>query len=337
VSGPETEHAGDSPEPPRTALRGRAFGAAKGLGALVGLALTVTMVVKLGPREIAGAMRPALVTLPACFACEALRVLFEALATRAGLGPWAKRVPFTRLYAMHVVTYAVGQVLPLPRPAAEATKAALLRPHGVPLSASVSSGATLQAATLVGVGTMSGVCALFVARVPGVPLAAILLGNMAMLLGLGIGLRALARSATVTSRAARSLPKLAHAIAAFREESLRGPLVPVVPSFYLTAAMVLNVVELAIVGHAMGAGGGLAGAFAAFGVQIVAATAGVLVPGQLGAREAAFSLAAGALGTTPLLAVGISTFTHGVQLAVALVGFVVLLALRPARPAPSPA
>jgi hypothetical protein len=92
--------------------------------------------------------------------------------------------------------------------------------------------------------------------------------------------------------------------------------------------MLLNVVELAVVGHAMGVAAGLRSAFAAFGAQLVAATVAVAVPGQVGAREAAFSLAAGALGTTALLAAGISTFTHGVQLVVAMVGFVVLFALR---------
>lgn len=306
--------------------------AVKSFGALVGLGLTALMVAELGPRALADAMRPALVTLPACFACEAARVLLETFATRAALGPWAKRVPFARLYAMHFVTYAVGQVLPMPRPAAEATKAALLKPYGVPLSASVSSGATLQAATFVAVGTMSTVCALFVAPVAGVPLRAILLVNTALLLGLGVGMRALARSEAVTGAVAGRFPRFTLQIAAFREESLRGPLVPMVPSVLLAMGMALNVLELAIVGHAMGARGGIAGAFAAFGAQIVAATVAVFVPGQLGAREATFSLAAGAFGTTALLAVGISTFTHGVQLVSALFGFAVLLVLRAGKP-----
>lgn len=317
-----------APSREEIARRARLFGIVKAVGALVGLGLTALMVDELGPRALAESMRPALATLPWCFACEAARILFEALATRSALGPWARHVPFPRLYAMHVVTYAVGQVLPMPRPAAEATKAALLRPHGVPLSASISTGATLQAATFVSVATMSLVSAGFVAPTPGVPLRGILLANAALLASLGTGLRALARAPGLASRLARRLPRHAAAIEAFREESARGPLVPLVPALFLVASMALNVVELWLVGRGVGARGGLAGAFAAFGAQIVAATVAVAVPGQVGAREATFRLAAGALGTTALLAVAISAFTHGVQLTVALVGFAVLLVLR---------
>ena len=124
------------------------------------------------------------------------------------------------------------------------------------------------------------------------------------------------------------MKRLEAPLAALHAESLRGPLISPVPAAFLALGMGLNIAELAAVGQAMGVSGGLSSAFAAFGAQIVAATLAVAVPGQVGAREATFSLAAGALGTTPLLAAGISTFTHGVQLTVALFGFAVLLALR---------
>ena len=281
-------------------------------------------------------MAPALVTLPICFGCEVGRIALETLATRSALGPWAERVPFLHLYRIHVVTYAVAQVLPMPRPAAEATKAALLAPYGVPVPAAASSGAALQSATFLSVAAMSTLCAGFVGPSSGVPLRAVLLANAGLLLGLGVGLRALVRSERVTRWLGRRVRKLEVPLAVVHRESLRGPLVSLAPAAFLAAGMLLNVAELAVVGRAMGLGGGLSGAFAAFGAQLVAATVAVAVPGQVGAREAAFSLAAGALGTTALLAAGISTFTHGVQLAVAMVGFLVLLALRAGSARPGP-
>lgn len=302
--------------------------AIKILGALAGLAITAFMVAELGLRELGRAMAPALVTLPICFACEIARIGLETLATRSALGPWAERVTFGQLYRIHVVTYAVAQVLPMPRPAAEATKAALLAPYGVPIPAAASSGATLQSATFLSVGAMSTLCAWFVGPSSGAPLRAVLLGNAVLLLGLGVGLRALVRSKRATLWLGRRIRRLEVPLAVVHRESQRGPLVSPVPAAFLGVGMLLNVVELAVVGHAMGVAGGVRSAFAAFGAQLVAATVAVAVPGQVGAREAAFSLAAGALGTTALLAAGISTFTHGVQLVVAMAGFVVLFALR---------
>ncbi|MBK8215734.1 MAG: flippase-like domain-containing protein [Myxococcales bacterium] len=308
----------------------------KVLGSVAGVLVTALLLYELGPRALADAMAPALSTLPFCFAIEAARIGLETAATAHALGPWAKRVPPLRLYAIHVATTAVAQIVPMPRPAAEATKASLLAPYGVPVTAAASSGATLQAATFLSVATMSLVCAAFVRDGAGVPLRAVLFANAALLGVLGVGIRALVRSEGVARATAERFPRLAGGIAEMREESLRGALVPVWPSLLLFVSMSLAVVEIAIVGRAMGVRGGASSAFAAFGAQLVAATVAVAVPGQLGAREASFSMAAGALGTTKVLAAGISTFTHGVQLVVALVGFGVLLASRAGRQTPSP-
>lgn len=300
----------------------------KVLGGLTGLFLTGLMLAEMGPQKLASAMAPALVTIPLCLAFEIVRIGLETLATRSALGPWAARVPFRRLYPIHVVTCAVAHVLPLPRPAAEATKAALLAPYGVPLAAATSSGATLQSATFLSVAAMSALCACFAVPAHGIPLRLVLFANAGMLLGMGVGLRALVRSAAATRWFIRRAPRFEISANALHRESLRGPLLAVVPAGYLFLGMLLNVAELAIVSHAMGVSGGLHTAFAAFGAQLVAATIAVAVPGQVGAREATFSLAAGSLGTTPLLAAGISTFTHGVQLSVALFGFALLFMLR---------
>ena len=65
-------------------------------------------------------------------------------------------------------------------------------------------------------------------------------------------------------------------------------------------------------------------------MRLLAATFGVLVPGQMGIREAFFAYSADALGTTEAKATAIALFTHLVELSVALVGFTAL-ALRSSK------
>ncbi len=305
--------------------------ALKVFGALLGLALSGWTAWSIGPAELARAIGSALPALPLCVACELAKIGCETLATRSTLGPSAARVPLRRLYLIHVVTYGVGQVFPMPRPAAEATKGALLYPYGVPVSAAAASGAALQSATFISVGALSLASAWFVSAHAEVPLRALLIANGLGLAVLGVGLRALVRSSAVAGWLTRRAPRRRDAILAFREECLRGPVVAPLPSALLTLGMLFSVLELGIVARAVGASGAPGAAFAAFGAQLVAATAAVFVPGQIGAREAAFSLSADALGTTPLLAASVAAATHLVQLGLASSSFLLLLALRSAR------
>ena len=61
------------------------------------------------------------------------------------------------------------------------------------------------------------------------------------------------------------------------------------------------------------------------GTYLVIAALGVLVPGQIGASEGGFALAAEALGTDAARAISIALLSHAVQLALVAVGFLVLV------------
>lgn len=301
------------------------------IGGLTGLALTGWTLFRIDPVELFRTARPALAVIPLCLACELAKIACETFATRHALGPWAAKISFGKLYRIHLVTYGVGQVFPMPRPAAEATKAALLAPHGVPLTASTSSGTTLQSATFLAMALLSTVSAVFVVDAPGLPLRALLVANAVMLALLGVGARALVRSEGAMRTLGRRFPRLAAPLLEVREEASRGPLVSPWPSLLLTMGNLFNVLELAIAAHAMSALPSPFAAFAAFGAQLVSGTVAVFVPGQMGAREAAFALASGALGTTEVRAAAISAFTHVVQLGLALFGFLLLFSLRRPR------
>jgi len=69
---------------------------------------------------------------------------------------------------------------------------------------------------------------------------------------------------------------------------------------------------------------------------LIGASAGDVVPGQIGALEGAFSFLADAVGTTRRQGVAIALLIHLVQLAWVLVGFVVF-ALGRAKARPTPA
>ncbi len=308
--------------------RAGARSAIRVLGALAGVGITAYIAHRTGLSALRGALAPVLPVLPACLALELTKVGFEALATRSALGAPGRQIPWRRLYQVHLVTYAVGQTFPAPRPAAEAMKAALLRPW-IELPEAFSAGATLQSATFLSVALLSVAGALAVPpSVSGVPLASLLYGNFALLALLGTGLRALLRSGRLTAWIKARFPGRAEAIERFHQAACLGHVVPARPTLFLTLAMCCNVVELGILGRAVGIDMSPGGAFAMFGVQLVAATVAVFVPGQIGAREAAFAMAAEALHTTEVRATATALAAHAVQLGLAALGFMLLALLR---------
>ena len=67
------------------------------------------------------------------------------------------------------------------------------------------------------------------------------------------------------------------------------------------------------------------------GVYLVVAAIGVLVPGQLGASEGGFALAADVLRAEVAQAMGIALLSHAIQLSLVAAGLVVLALWRPGR------
>ncbi|MFO0679230.1 MAG: lysylphosphatidylglycerol synthase transmembrane domain-containing protein [Polyangiaceae bacterium] len=292
-------------------------------GAILGIGLAVYTLAHSDRTLLASRLWSAGPVLPVCMALELARVGVESLATRFALGPSGTRVPWNVLLRTHVIANAFGTVLPAPRPATEATKATLFRPW-LPLSETTASGATMQSATFVAVALASVVCA---AAAPGT-LRDLLLGNALLLFAMGVGLRLVFRSRRFRDVLVRRFPTRAEAVERFHATSRASSLVAWRPSVALAVGVAFQIVELAILGVALGVPSSWRGTLAAFGVHLVTASVAVFVPGQLGAREAAFTVAAEALGTTPTLAAAMSLFWHTAQLAVALVGFGVLAFVR---------
>mgnify|MGYP000889332076 CR=1 FL=1 len=301
-------------------------------GALLGVALTAWIAWKSDREVLAECARSALPVLPICVALELGKIACESVATRRALGEAGRRVPFRHMLVTHVVSTAVGTVLPMPRPASEATKASLLLRWGVTLPESTSSGATMQAATFVCMATWSLVCSF--AFDGSMRLG--LLGNAAFLGVLGIGIRALIRSGRIADWVASRWPARAEAIGRFHVTSKTGHLVPWAPSGAMVVGVGLQVVEITVLAWAIGIPPRIVGSVAALGIHLLTASVAVLVPGQLGAREAAFSYSAEALGTSPTRAAAIALFWHLAQLVVSALGFAILALGPPRKPEAEP-
>lgn len=301
--------------------------------ALAGVGLTAWVVHAEGPSTIAQAARGALPVLPIVLLLEVGRLVLEALASRAALGPSGAALPFSSLLHAQAIAHAVLSVAPAARPSAELTKAALLSGSlGGPEVAGAA--AIMQAATFVAVGSVSLVCGVATLSRTGPGLLVwLLLGNATLLLALGVGLRALLRAERPYRFLRAKLPARAALLERFRESARGGERGAARPASFLLLAMLCQVLQLRVLAGAITGSGSVSGALAAQGVHLVTASLAVFVPGQLGAREVAFSMAADALGTTKAQAATMALLAHASQLALALVGFALLLAWRRAASA----
>ncbi|MGC4120067.1 MAG: lysylphosphatidylglycerol synthase transmembrane domain-containing protein [Myxococcales bacterium] len=300
--------------------------------ALAGLAATAYLVRREGLGAVADAVDLALPVLPQVMALELGRLCCETLATRTSLGERGRAVPLLRLVAGQLVAHAMLNVAPAGRTTGEVTKAALIS-RWVGGAEAAAAASVMQAATFVGVGLVSAACAAgaFLVAGPQV-LFWLLVGNACALLLLGVGLRTLLGSAWLVGLVRRRLPRQQGRLARFQEGVRGGDPLALGPAAFLALGMGCQVLQMAVLASAVGARTGAASALAAQGVHLVTATAAVFVPGQLGAREAAFSLAADTLGTTPARAASIAVCVHLSQLALASVGFVTLLVWRSRQP-----
>jgi hypothetical protein len=106
--------------------------------------------------------------------------------------------------------------------------------------------------------------------------------------------------------------------AAFREALGRMPAVPLGATLAAVGSRALFAVELAVLLHA--AGGSALRAPLALGVSLVGGALGDLVPGQLGASDGAFALAAPLLGTSRADGVALAMTLHLLQIGWAVLG-----------------
>ena len=266
---------------------------------------------------------------------DALRAaIVPAVASRATLGPRGRGIPPLAMYGAHLVAYAVMGVAPAGRATSEAVKATLLaRWVGGPAAAAL--GTTNQANVLISSGTYTlfAAVAAYVTTGPSV-LTWALAVHFVMMNASGLVLRGAARYERFGAWLARRLPKIAEHAREFHAASRETALVPAKPVLAMMGGRALQSAHFGVLAMAVGLSPGVLGALAVHGVYLVVAAIGVLVPGQLGASEGGFALAAGVLGAREAQAMSIALLSHAIQLVLVVAGLIVLALWRGRSGAP---
>lgn len=296
----------------------------------IGVTAVVLLVRAVGPRQLVAIVRASERWIPLLVAIELARIATDATATYL-LSPRVRRaVPLGALGRMHLLGYAIATLMPAGRAAAEAVKAAMLSSAiGMPAAAAV--GASNQALAMLGGAVVAIPCVaasfLLTGWSPltaGVVVYAIVTGVMFIVVQIAY------RRREVGGLLLRRFARAGQATVAFQQAILEIPVFPraVVP---VLAGRALQVLQMGILIHAVGASFGLGWALLAQGANLVGGSVGDLIPGQLGAVDGAFALAAKELGVSVANAVAASVILHAVQLALAATALLVTLVWRAPR------
>lgn len=291
--------------------------------AAAGVAVIVYFVATVDVARLGGELARVAPWLPVLLALEGARIAVETAGTRA-LYADAVRLPWRAALRAHVVGYGLAFYMPAGRAAAEAVKAVMLAPRSTPARAAAVAAAN-QALALLGLAIAALVCALGARALDAPQLVASLLVVAAVTGGLGAGVRV----ATLRMRGGwvrRFAPRIATVVDDARAEIPRW--LPLAPLAAFLASRALQLAGIAVLLGALAAQVTLAGALAANGVGLVGASLGDLVPGQLGATDATFSISAGLVGLTPEAALAIALAVHAVQLAWLAIALVMELIIR---------
>jgi hypothetical protein len=282
--------------------------------AVLGCGLLAYIVESVGARAIYETLRPAVRWLPVLCAVEAVRIAFEALASRFAFGSLAPKIPTPTLYRAHVIGQSLGALAPAPRVINETIKIGLLSPF-VGATAATAVGVVNQAATLIAGGLFSIPCGVAMYMLGGDTIwlfgAA---GHAVWLVSSGLSLRAISRSDKIAKWLARKLPRFSDRILAFRNHGDEVGFFAAGPVIAMMCGRACQALQYGIAAHAVGIDVGFLGAMAAEGVNLIATAIGVFIPGGVGTTDGAFTLAAKLLSTTIVRASALALLMRCLQI-----------------------
>ena len=302
------------PRPLWQSLVRAAFGVA-------GVVVVVLLVRSAGKEALLEALLPTLPWLPALLALDLLRIGADAHATLLAYGDRGAAIPRARLLRAQLVANAVTYLAPAGRTAAEATKAAMLA-RFTSWPEATAAAALMQALALFGGAVISIPCVIASAMILGpTDRITLFIGAQAIgVFGTGLAVRFASRSRGITNFLGRKIRRVEAAADDFHRTSVESSLVPPKPLVSVTIGRTFQVAQYAILAHAVGVDVTLGRALLAQGVNMVALAVGVLVPGQIGATDGAFALAADALHTTLPRALAIALVAHVLQVIWIVIG-----------------
>ena len=288
---------------------------------VVGVGALALLVRSVGAATLLSILRTSARWVPVLFALDALRVVAEAVGTWSLSERVRRRVPVLEMARIHLVAYAVAVTMPAGRAAAEAVKAAMLsRFIGGPEAAAV--GTANQTSSMLGSALGALPCVAAALLLTGLsPLTLSFAGVVALTLVGFTALQIACRRGGLGGAVLRRITRMEQATQAFQDALQRIPVVPPVATLAAVFSRAVVVVEIGVVLFALGGRHGVGQALLAFGVSLVGGTVGDLVPGQLGATDGAFALAAPYLGLALVDGIAVSVLLHVVQALWAVIGW----------------
>ena len=320
------EHAQDGRDRP-----GRRKAVVHAIFAAFGIAAMALLVRSVGASALVAALRSSARWLPLLFALELGRVATEMWASRSLSASVRARVPFAELARAHVIGYAVACVMPAGRAAGEAVKAAMMsRFVGAPEAAAV--GAANQSSAMLGGALAAVPCVIAAYWITGwSALTGGLLVFTIVSLAIVAAFQIACRRRDVGGALIRRITKMEESSTSFEAAIGRIPPVPLVATIAALTSRAFFAIELAVLLYATAGAVGFGRTWLALGVSLVGGAVGDMVPGQLGASDGAFALAAGTLGITAADGVAIAMTQHVVQLTWGVLGWTLPLVWRSPR------
>lgn len=311
-------------------VRGRKI--ARLVALVIGLALAVHFLRSAGISATLEVMRDAGPWVPVLVLLQAAIVVLEAIGLRSLLVGTARvrddPMPSWRAWVRGtLVGFTWSVVLPAGRAAGEAIRATVLAEE-IGAARAAGAAARQQACSLVGTATACLVCAVVAFfGVGSRTLGLLLLANALVVAFLASAVFLVVTRVGSSGRLHRWLSKIVDSphdsIAPSRAATVRAAL-------YCTAGRLVQALQCAVAITAIGLHSTVVAAFVTQGVQVLGASAGDLVPGQIGVVEGMYTAFARALGVAdaPARALSLSLLLRAANLglaAIAAVGGILLL------------
>jgi hypothetical protein len=286
--------------------------------ACAGLGLVGYFVHGAGPGRVGDVLLQAGPWLPLIVLLELAQPSTDVIALRYLLARDASKVPFATWARSSAIAYAMMSLVPAGRVAGEVTRAALIATH-VGAARAASASARMQSAYLFANGVLSATaCAVSAAWLgPSSILTLLLAGNTLMMFVLSTALLAILWH----GRVGRWLDALRRRFVKVSEsppglETAEERRVPWQAAMFSTAGRACQALQYGVILHAVGGAPSVHGAFLAHGIHLVGATAGDMVPNQLGVIDGVYKTFAPALGFAgaPARALSIAFVAHITQL-----------------------
>jgi hypothetical protein len=291
---------------------------ARALLAVGGLGLIVYLVREAGAGRVADVLWRAGSWLPLILALEILQMSSDVVVLRMLLGDASSEVPVATWIRSSALAYTMMILVPAGRVAGEVARATVLAgPVGAPRAATAST--QLQASYLFANGALSGVACAVVSTWlgPRSTLALLLAGNALLMSTVSAGLIAILWH----GRLGRWLESLRQRFGRVGGPSVstgpdRARRLPWREAIVCSLSRGAQVVQYGVILRAVGGVLTVRRAIIAHGIHLVGATAGDMIPNQLGVLDGAYRAFAANLGfgDDPARALSIAFVVHIAQL-----------------------